>query len=599
MTYSIESLKQMNIKELEDLASSLRKTLIDTISETGGHLASNLGVVELTIALHYVFNSPKDLIFYDVSHQTYVHKLLTGRSDKFKTLRQYDGLCGFTSKAESEHDIFEAGHSSTSISAALGYLAVKEDNPELFDNAVAVIGDASIVNGLAMEALNYLGSKPNQKLIIILNDNEMGISKNVGGLAKAFNKIRVRGHFKLLRKITPKSVKMLMKSVAYKNNFLTGLGLKYIGVIDGHNIKELIEYFDYAKKSPSSVVLHVKTKKGKGYKFAEEDKTGIWHSTPPFDIESGMPKVKKDESLVFGDSLGTFLSDYSLQHPHKIKVISPGMAYGSGLEVYQNTNPHDFIDVGIAEENAILMATTIASAGAIPIIFIYSTFLQRSYDELIHDFARNNSHGIICVDRAGIVDGDGATHQGVYDVAYLSTIPNIRILAPKNCEEAKQMMIFAINNPAPYVIRYPKEAVSSNDSSIVSYTKWRIIKESENGKFIISYGPLVDKLLKSVATLKTGLINACWIKPFDQQLIDDLLKQGSKLYFFEEVVENNSLGFQVVNYANKLYQDKVIEKYNIRVKALPNTYLVVGRNQELMDKYNMNIEQYIKEVEGD
>lgn len=599
MTYSIESLKQMNIKELEELAGSIRKTLIETISKTGGHLASNLGVVELTIALHYVFNSPKDLIFYDVSHQAYVHKLLTGRADDFDKLRQFAGLSGFTSKTESKHDIFEAGHSSTCISAALGYLAVKENNPNLFDDAVVVIGDASIVNGLAMEAINYLGSKPNQKMIIILNDNEMGISKNVGGLAKTFNKIRVRGHFKLLRKITPKSVKMLMKSMAYKNNFLSGMGLKYLGVIDGHNLKELIEYLEYAKKSSNSVILHIKTKKGKGYKFAEEDKTGVWHSTPAFDIDSGMQKVKKDENLNFGECLASYLSKYSKEYPHKIKVITPGMAYGSGLELYQNTSLDDFIDVGIAEENAIVMATAMADAGVIPVTFIYSTFLQRAYDELIHDFARNSAHGIICVDRAGIVDGDGPTHQGIYDISYLSTIPNLKILAPYNTNQAVKMLEYALNHPAPYVIRYPKDAVSINLTNDIKETKWEIIKESENNKYIITYGPNCDKIVNYIKNTKIGLINALWIKPFDKDLVKELLNKETKLYFYEEVVSNNSLGKQVIDFANTLYQDKEIKMFNIKVKTLPDDYLVVGKVNQLLDKYGMNMEKYIKEVEED
>lgn len=589
----------MNIRELEELASSIRKTLIETISKTGGHLASNLGVVELTIALHYVFNSPKDLIFYDVSHQSYVHKLLTGRADDFDKLRQFGGISGFTSRNESEHDIFEAGHSSTSISAALGYLAVKENNPTIFDNAVVVIGDASVVNGLAMEAINYLGSKPNQKMIIILNDNEMGISKNVGGIARTFNKIRVRGHFKLLRKITPKSVKMLMKSLAYKNNFLSGLGIKYLGVIDGHNLKDLIEYLEYAKKSPNSVVIHVKTKKGKGYKFAEEDKTGVWHSIPPFDIDSGMPQVKKDESLIFGECLSSYLSKYCLMYPHRVKVITPGMSYGSGLELFQNTNPSDFIDVGIAEESAVIMATAMSAANVIPIMFVYSTFLQRAYDELIHDFARNNSHGIICVDRAGIVDGDGPTHQGIYDIAYLSTIPNLKILAPYNCEQAVKMLEYALTNPSPYVIRYPKEAISKSFSNIIKESKWEIVKESENNKYIITYGPNLDKFLKILTNKKIGLINALWIKPYDKELLTNLLKNNVQLYFYEEVVANNSLGKQVIDYANTLYQNKQITMFNIKVKTLPDEYLVVGKTSQLLDKYDMNMEKYIEKVEED
>ncbi len=598
MLYSIEKLKKMNIKELENLASDIRKTLIDNISQTGGHLSSNLGVVELTIALHYVFDSPRDLIFFDVSHQTYVHKLLTGRADQFSSLRKYNGLSGFASKKESIHDVFEAGHSSTSLSTALGFLNVKENKPDLFNEAVVVIGDASIVNGVSMEALNYLGSKQNQKLIIILNDNEMGVSKSVGGLAKTFNKIRLKGRFKLLRKLAPKSIKRMMKTVAYKNNFLSGLGIKYLGIIDGHNIKELIDYLEYAKKSSSSVILHIKTTKGKGYKFSEEDKTGIWHSTPPFDIESGTLLNKSDPKKIFGSEIADFLYKYNDEHPNEIKVITPGMAYGSGLEIFQSTNNNCFIDVGIGEENAILMANGIADAGMIPITFIYSTFLQRSYDELIHDLARNNAHAIICVDRAGIVDGDGPTHQGIYDIAYLSTIPNIKILMPRDINEGVQMIKYALENPSLYVIRYPKEALSFTNNSVFSYGKWQIIKNGVN-KYIISYGPNLDILYNNLDSSHIGLINASTINPFDKELIKDLLLKNKKLYFYEEVVQNNSLYSQVLNYVNDLYLNKVIPSYYIKSKALPNGYLPQGSKNELLDLYNLNIKNFIKEVEGD
>lgn len=598
MIYSIEALKKMNIKELESLSKDIRQTLINTVSHTGGHLASNLGIVELTIAMHYVFDSPHDLFFFDVSHQTYVHKLLTGRSDKFETLRKYGGLSGFASRKESIHDHFEAGHSSTCLSAALGYLNVKETNPSLFGDAIVVIGDASIVNGVSMEALNYLGSKPNQKLIIILNDNEMGVSKSVGGLARTFNKIRVKGHFKVLRKIAPRSLKIMMKSIAYKNNFLSGFGIKYLGVIDGHNIKELIDYLEYAKKSSSSVILHVKTQKGKGYKFAEEDKTGLWHSTPPFDVESGLPIIKKDERLVFGQMLGEKLNEFVDTNPHKIKVITPGMAYGSGLEMFQTSHPSDFIDVGIAEENAILMATSIAQNGIIPIVFMYSTFLQRAYDELIHDLARNNSHAIICVDRAGIVDGDGPTHQGIYDIAYLSTIPKLNILMPRNIQEANEMLKYSLENAGLFVIRYPKEALNYGNDDVFCFNKWKVLKPSST-KYIISYGPSLDTIYENLKNTDIGLINASTIKPFDQDLIKNLLQNKAKLYFYEEVVANNSLASQVINFANQLYLDKVIPMFYIKSKSLPDDYLVQGNKEELMNLYNLNIKKFIEEIGGE
>ncbi len=598
MSVTIKELKQMNMNELESLASNLRKKIIETVSKTGGHLSSNLGIVELTIALHYVFDSPRDLFFYDVSHQSYVHKLLTNRYDSFDKLRKLNGISGFTNKKESIHDIFEAGHSSTSISAALGYLEAKKENPNLFDNAIAIIGDASIVNGLSMEALNYLGSKTDQKLIIILNDNEMGISKNVGGLARTFNKIRVKNRFKLLRKITPKFFKNMMKSVAYKKTPFSGFGLKYLGVIDGHNIKELIEYFEYAKRCPTSLILHVKTIKGKGYKYAEEDKTGLWHSTPMFDIESGSQKENEFEKFLFGENIASILSEYIKNDKTNLRIITAGMPYGCGLTTIMSEYPQNVIDVGIAEENAVLMATTMSAGGLIPFVFIYSTFLQRAYDEIIHDLARNNAHAIICVDRAGIVDGDGPTHQGIYDVAYLNTIPNVILLAPSNIEELRVMIDYAINNHALYVIRYPKYAYEQGFKCMFDQ-KWKIVKKSNNNKYIITYGPNVSTFYRLLNNSSVGLINASCLKPIDEELIRNLLINNNSLYFYEEVIENNSLYQQVLNYTNSLYQQKIINSYRIINKTLPNTYLEMGTKEELIDLYNMNISEFIDEVEGD
>ena len=597
MSIDLESLKKMNVTELENLASSLREKIINTLSFTGGHLSSNLGVVELTIALHYVFNSPKDKILFDVSHQTYVHKLLTGRYDEFDSLRTYGGLSGFSSIKESIHDSYDAGHSSTSISYALGLLEAKKTYPDLFDNAISVIGDASIVNGLSMEALNYLGSKPDQKLIIILNDNEMGISKNVGGLARTFNKIRVKNRFRLLRKIMPKFIKNMMKSIAYKKTPFSGFGIKYLGVIDGHNIKELIEYFEYAKKCPTSVILHVKTQKGKGYKFAEEDKTGIWHSTPPFDVSTGVQNVSSNNLTLFGESFSNIIDEKIDSGIKNIRVMSAGMIYGTGLSTLSLVKPEYVIDVGIAEENAVVMATGMASAGLIPFVFIYSTFLQRAYDAIIHDFAKNNSHGVLCLDRSGIVDGDGPTHQGIYDVAYLSTIPNLNILAPRNIGELKSMVDYVINHRAPYAIRYPKYCFS--ESSVVSFNlKWEIIKESKNKKYIISYGPVVDSFNKLLHDSEVGLINASTIKPIDKELIKELLINNNELYLYEEVISTGSLKQSVISYASNLYLDKVITSFNISSKVLPDTYLEVGSKEELLDLYHMNINEFIKEVEA-
>jgi len=598
MPYSIEDIKKMNISELKKVSSEIRKELIENITKTGGHLASNLGMVELSIALHYVFDSPKDLFFFDVAHQTYTHKMLTNRSSLFSTLRKFKGLSGFSSTAESIHDIYDGGHSSTSISYALGYLEAKTNNPSLFDQAIVVIGDASIVNGLAMEALNYLGSKKNQKLIIILNDNEMGISKNNGGLAKTFNQIRVKGKFKLLRRLTPKFVKKALSAIAYKNNIFTGFGLKYLGIIDGHNLKDLINALSYAKKCKNSVVIHVKTTKGKGFKFAEEDRTGVWHSVSPFNAETG-EFINLEENCV---SFGKVLCEHLLKiipNNKEIRVITPGMAYGSGIDEIQSIYKENFIDVGIAEENAITMASGMGLAGLIPIVFVYSTFLQRAYDELLVELARKKSHVIICLDRSGIVSADGPTHQGVFDLAYLSTIPNMNIIAPRNADEAKRAVDFAIINQGSYVIRYPKLSFLTLSSSPIEESKWIILKESLNKKYIISYGPNLDLLMDLLKSSDIGLINAIWLKPYDLDLITELCNEKMKLYFYEEVCNNNSLSSQIIVDLNRLKHESLIDDYYIVQKTLPNSYLEVGSTNELKEHYGLDLKKFIKMVEED
>lgn len=595
MSYTIDKIKKLRIKDLPQVASDIRKEIIDHIKITGGHLSSNLGMVELTVALHYVFNSPYDKLIFDVSHQTYAHKILTGRLDQFSSLRKFHGLSGFACKKESIHDAFEAGHSSTSISAGLGFLESKSFNPDFCGEVIAIIGDASVVNGLSMEAINYLASKKDQKMIIILNDNEMGISKNTGGLAKTFNHIRVKGRFKLVRKIMPRSVKLMMKSLAYKNNIFSSMGLKYIGVVDGHNIKELVECLEYAKKCQTSIVIHVKTIKGKGLKYAEEDKTGIWHSTPAFCEETGIQQYDEN-SFSFGQALCGKLMEEVKDKPN-IRVITPGMGFGSGIDAFEQLYPKNYIDVGIAEENAILMATSMAEAGLLPVVFVYSTFLQRAYDELIHDMARNNVHAVICLDRAGIVDGDGPTHQGIFDVAYLSTIPNVNILAPRSIDESKRMIEYALEMQGTYVIRYPKTTSVVEDPDQTDITKWKVIKQSKNNKYIISYGPNLNLFQILLTDSEIGLINARSIKPFDTNLVMRLVSLNQKLFFFEEVCQNNSLGSQVICFLNSKYLKGELSNFYVYNQTLPNSFLEVGQKDELLKEYGLDMKKFIRMVE--
>ncbi len=577
--FQIEKLKQLNIEDLERLAYDLREEIIKAVSTNGGHLSSNLGMVELTIALHKVFDTPEDHIIFDVSHQTYAHKLLTGRS--LENLRKFDGTSGFSKLSESIHDSYEAGHSSTSISAGIGFLEAKKINDSIKE-VICVIGDSSITNGLAFEALNYLGAKKDQKAIIILNDNQMSVSKSVGSLALSFNKIRVRGNFKLLRKITPKGIKKMLKSFAYRQNIFEYLGYRYFEGIDGHNIKELIKYLSFAKKSNKSVVLHVKTIKGKGYKFAEEDRSGYWHHVEPFDISTGLPKSNNNLKL-YGEEIATHLGHKIDSGEKNIRVITPAMRLGSGLASFASIHPENFLDVGIAEENAVTCASGMALKNIKPFVFIYSTFLQRSYDQILHDVARVNLPVVFCIDRAGVVDGDGDTHQGIFDVAFLSTIPGITILAPKNIEEAINAIDYAYLQNKPIAIRYPK--YDYNDTLLASndFTSWDIIKTGKT--CIISYGRMLHEVSLLINDLDIALVNAKNLSIIDENILNEF----EKFIVIEDVISTCCLGEKIISYC---YKNKINKK--IITHNLGNTYLECGSYNELINKYIGDLEQIIK-----
>ena len=592
---TLEQLKQMNFEQLELLAKEVRQEIITTVSKNGGHLASNLGVVELTIALHKVFDSPKDKLIFDVSHQTYAHKLLTGRYKDFSQLRKFEGISGFTKYDESDHDAFEAGHSSTAISAGLGYLEARKNFPEKIGEVVAIVGDASIANGLSFEALNYLGDHKDQKMIIIINDNAMGISKNVGSLARSYNNIRTKGQFKRLRKIIPLKIKKALKSTFYDISIFNSLGFQYFEKIDGHNFKELIKYLTYAKNCKESVVLHIMTQKGKGYELAENDKIGKWHGVSPFDIQTG-EAIAKPIGKPYGNIIGDYLIDYvnTAENKELIRVITPAMSLGSGLTEFAKAHPEQFIDVGLAEENATLMASSMAHAGLIPILFIYSTFLQRSYDELLHDIGRSKQHVVICLDRAGIVESDGDTHQGIFDLAYLASIPGITIFSPSNATELITCLNYAINElNGPVVIRYPKQNIDSNYTIEKFTPNWHIIKESNN--YIITYGRLVNEVKELIKNenLNIGLINAIIINPLDDQLLEKLANDGSTLYVYEEVISEGSLANRII-----LHSIKNNLKINVKMLNLPDTYLETGSRSELMEKYGISIND-LKKVIGE
>ena len=587
---SPEFLKQLNIDELEALCESIRKFIIESVSKTGGHLSSNLGAVEAIVAMHYVFSSPKDKFLFDVSHQAYTHKILTGRAKEFKNLRQKDGLSGFTSYKESEHDVLETGHSSTTISAACGFLEAKEVNSEIGD-VIAFIGDGSIENGLAFEGLNYLGSQKNQKLIIIINDNEMSISKNVGRLAKSFSKMRIKRGYNGLKRHTPMFIRRGLsrlvssfRTFVYGSDIFTSMGYKYFGPIDGNNIKEMIEYLRFAKNCNESVILKINTIKGKGYTYAEDDKEGRWHGVGKFDVASG-EVIKDSINKSWSKGISEIL-DKKLEENKNIRIISPATLVGSSLSSLKEKYPNEVIDVGINEEHAVVMASAMARNGIIPIVSIYSTFLQRSYDYLVNDIDRTNAHVVFLIDRAGLVAGDGSTHQGIFDVAMMLPLPNFKIAMPSNNIEAKALIDYAIKEEGPIAIRYPKCDIEISTGELtIDSPKWLIVNEISDVN-LLTYGEYVNDFKDFCKEHHIGLINALFIKPLDLEVLKSL--NNKKVIVLEEVIKNASLSSEILVKINE-------EKLNIKVEAYSvNDYPDIGTRLELQKDFKVDFDS-IKE----
>ena len=588
-------LKKMSVFELEELSRNIRNFLIDKISITGGHLSSNLGIVDLTIAIHKVFNAPKDKIIFDVGHQSYTHKILTGRAHEFDKLRQYNGLSGFQKMSESIYDCYEAGHSSTSLSAALGY-AIARDLDKKKHNVVAIIGDGSIGNGLAYEALNHIGSL-NTKLIVILNDNEMSISKNVGAIHNTLDKIRSNFKNEKIKKVPylgkkiksgTKLIKESFKKIYMKEGYLfEEFGFTYYGPINGHDYDEMISYLEMAKKSNRPVLLHVITEKGKGYKYAESDIEGIWHGISPFDKETGIIKSKNDGLISWSEVMSNHLIDIAKTNKDII-AITPAMANGSKLNKFKEIYKDRFIDVGIAEEHALVMANSMAIAGKKPFVSIYSTFLQRGYDQVFHDIARMDSNVVIGIDRAGIVGEDGETHQGLYDIAFLNHIPNMIIAAPKNSSEAKGILEFAFNSKHPFAIRYSKQRIEyNNESLVISDYSWEEIKKGSDA-VIITYGDFVNNAKIIVNNLKkdklnVGIINARFIKPIDTSMLDKIIKTKKPIIVYEESCLIGSLGSMISSY---------IVNSNTKIKCfgIKDTFVKQGKYDIIIKKLGLDVD---------
>ncbi len=600
---SPKDLKKLNTDELNELCSDIRKVLINTVSETGGHLASNLGVVELTVALHKVFNSPNDQIVFDVGHQCYTHKILTGRKDRFDTLRTEGGISGFTRPVESEYDIFSSGHSSTSISAAVGLARAKQIKGEK-GKVIAIIGDGALTGGLAYEALNNSGND-NSNLIVILNDNNMSISKSVGSIAKNLTNIRTSKKYvtfksKLQRGLAriPKIgtginrfftlVNTKIRKIVYKSTFFEDLGFRYYGPINGHDIDDLIDVLSAAKAHNRSVLIHVNTIKGKGYSPAEKNPTQF-HGIGKFDINTGEPLSKgKNFSSAFGDTMCKFA-----ENDGRICCITAAMAEGTGLCDFAEKYPDRFFDVGIAEQHAVTFSSGLAKNGMVPVFAVYSTFLQRSYDQLVHDVAMQDLKVIFGIDRAGFVGEDGESHQGIFDTSFLNSIIGLTVFAPSYYDELEAMFYEAIYKiKGAVAIRYPRgsEGVKP-DGYEYSHESFTVFGDVGSSNCIVTYGRLFGECYQAYEKLDdTFIIKLNMIKPIDKNVLINL-KNCKNIYFFEESIRSGSVG---ECFGSMLLENGINAQF--RHIAIDNEFVKQASVASQMKTYHMDTESVIEEV---
>ena len=632
-----EDVKNLNLQEKKQLAEDIRKYILEVVSQNGGHLASNLGVVELTIALHSVFNEPVDKIVWDVGHQTYVHKILTGRKEELKNIRKLGGIAGFPKTKESAYDCFNTGHSSTSISAALGMARARDLKGEN-NSVVAVIGDGALTGGMAIEALNDAGFSK-CKMTVILNDNEMSISPNIGGLNMFLSKLRTKklytksnisgkkiiGKIPVVGKLIVKIVQRLKRSVKQliiPKMFFEDIGFTYLGPVDGHNIEQLENILKLSKQVDTPVLIHVLTKKGKGYKIAEEN-PDKFHATGPFDLKTGKPKKAKglDYSKVFGNKLVEMA-----EKNDKIVAITASMKDGTGLTKFQKQFPKRFFDIGIAEQHAITLAAGMATQGLIPVVPIYSSFYQRAYDQVIHDIAIQNLHVIMCVDRAGIVGADGETHQGLLDMAFFRLVPNLIIMAPKDFKELEDMLEFAVKIEKPVVIRYPRggedKDINFETHSKIEFGKAEVLKEfnkyissdeknkneqcideknnqniknqivnkgqecAQKNVLIIAIGKMVARAMKiAEQEEKKGnnvcVVNSRFLKPLDRNKILQFLKESNEVITIEDGTIINGLGTAI----KEIIAEENLVDIEIETQAYPDDFIQHGSVEQLESMY--------------
>jgi 1-deoxy-D-xylulose-5-phosphate synthase len=590
-------IKKLKPEELEVLAQEIRDFLIEKISVTGGHLASNLGVVELTMAMHLIFDLPEDKIIWDVGHQAYTHKLLTGRKAGFDDLRKYGGMSGFPKRKESECDAFDTGHSSTSISAGLGYVEAREILGQ-DHKVISVIGDGAMTGGMAYEALNNAaGLKSN--FIIVLNDNNMSISENVGGMSKYLDGLRTASAYTGLKK----GVEAALGKLPYigarvtghirkaksgiKQLFVEDMGITYLGPVDGHDLKALCRAFKEAEKLQNAVLVHVITTKGKGYLPAEKYPSQF-HGTGPFDIETGQAKEKAGEDS-YTDVFSKVIYREAKKEP-KLVAITAAMAGGTGLVPFSKTYRDRFFDVGIAEEHAVTFAAGLAAAGLKPVVAIYSSFLQRAYDQLIHDVCLQNLPVVFAIDRAGLVGSDGETHQGVFDLSFLSTIPNMTVMAPKNKWELADMLRFAIQYPGPVAVRYPRGTAYTGLEEFrapIEYGKSEVIQAGE-GIVLLSVGHMMETALQVSDSLRergiqSTLVNSRFVKPVDEKLLEELSKSHTLYVTIEENVLAGGYGAQVLAYVEKKRLPVQVESFGIPDEYVEHGNIEVLRKEVMLD----------------
>ena len=602
-------LKKMTNAELEALSQEIRTFLIEQLSKTGGHIGPNLGVVELTIALHKEFNSPKDKLLWDVGHQSYVHKILTGRACQFDTLRQYKGLCGFPKMNESKHDVWETGHSSTSLSAAMG-MAIARDLKKEKSYIVPIIGDGALTGGMALEALNHIGHEK-KDMIVVLNDNEMSIAPNVGALHSILGRMRTAGKYNyvkdelelLLKKIpavggklatTAERVKDSLKYLVVSGMFFEELGFTYLGPVDGHNFEELSENLKYAKKTKGPVLLHVITKKGKGYDPAETDAVGTWHGTGPYKIETG-DIIKEVNAPPAWSSLVSETVRRLAREDDRIVAITPAMPVGSKLLGFASEFPDRMFDVGIAEQHATTVAAGLATQGMKPFLAIYSTFLQRAYDQMLHDICRQKLNVFVGIDRAGLVGADGETHQGVFDISFLRSMPNLVLMMPKDENEGQHMVNTAIKyDDGPIAMRFPRGnglgVRMDEELKTIPIGTWEVLREG-NDAVILTFGTTIPMALEAADKMaekgiQVRVVNARFIKPLDGAMLSDIMTSNLPILTIEEAVLEGGFGSAVLEFA----EENGFSQAYIKRMGIPDEFIEHGSVSKLLADIHLTTE---------